>query len=125
MIEQPLPDMPAGPSPEDLVFIGLRKRYLELGAKIAQYEEERENIKVNFRRLGAGAHPIGEGKATVSPQYRFDPELAEKVLTDINPNLVAACSVVKIDPSLARAVLSPALYNQCKKSSGEDKVLIA
>lgn len=125
MIEQPLPDMPAGPSPEDLVFIGLRKRYLELSAKIAQYEEERENIKVNFRRLGAGAHPIGDGKATVSPQRRFDPDIAEKVLTEINPDLLIACSKSVVDSGLVKLMLGDLVYDRCKKNVGEDKVQIA
>lgn len=120
----PLPDMPAGPSPEDIALIGLRKRFLELAAKIEDYEAEQETIKANIRRLGAGTHAIGDGKVTITPQKRFDPELAETVLTGIDPALVVACSVAKIDSALARKILSPALYDQCKKPGGEDRVLI-
>lgn len=124
MTDVPLPEMPPGPSPEDLALIGLRKRYLELGAKIEDYENERDNIKARVRRLGAGTHPIGEGRASVSPQRKFDPELAEKVLTEINPDLVRACSSLKIDSAKAKSVLSPSLYDQCKKSYDEDRVVI-
>lgn len=125
MTDVPLPDMPPGPSPDEIALIWLRKRYLELGTKIEQYEEERDTIKARIRKLGAGTHAIGDGKATVSPQKRFDPELAEKVLVGINPDLVVACSKTVVVSSLVKLLLGDLVYEQCQKSSGEDRVTIA
>lgn len=125
MIEVPLPDMPAGPSPEEILLVGLRKRYLELGAQIETYENERAVIKERVRRLGRGAHPVGDGKITISPNNRFDPKLAEQVLTEINPDLVAACSTTKIDSSLVKKAVGDDIYERCQKAAGDDKVTIA
>lgn len=125
MTDVPLPDMPAGPSPEELALIGLRKRYLELGAKIEDYESERATIKARVRRLGAGTHPIGEGKVTITPQKRFDPRLAEKVLSDLNPDLMAACSRPTVVAGLVKQHCGELVYEQCQSSSGEDRVSIS
>lgn len=125
MTDVPLPEMPPGPSPEDLVLIGLRKRYLELGAKIVDYENERDNIKARVRRLGAGTHPIGDGRATVTPQNRFDSDLAEKVLTGIDPKLVASCSRSTVVSGLVKQQCGDLVYEQCQKPAGEDRVSIS
>lgn len=121
----PLPDMPAGPSPEDIALIGLRKRFLELAAKIEDYEAEQETIKANIRRLGAGTHAIGDGKVTITPQKKFNPMLAEQVLAGINPDLVTACSKSVVMSSLVKKLLGELVYEQCQKSSGEDRVTIS
>lgn len=125
MTEVALPGMPPGPSPEELLLIGLRKRYLELGARIEEYERERAAIKTRVRRLGAGTHPIGEGKATISPQKRFSPQLAEQVLTRINPELIPACSKTVIASDLVKQFYGDLVYEQCQQTSGEDRVVIS
>lgn len=125
MTDVPLPDMPPGPSPEELALIFLRKRYLELGAKIEDYENERSTIKARVRRLGAGTHAIGEGKVTITPQKRFSPQLAEEVLTRINPDLIPACSVSVITSGLVKQYYGELVYEQCQQSSGDDRVVIS
>lgn len=124
MTDVPLPDMPDGPSPQELALIGLRKRYLELGAKIEEYETERSTIKARVRQLGAGTHEVGEGRFTVSPQKKFDAELAEKVIAGINPDLVEACSESKIVSGRVKQLLGDLVYEQCQKPGGEDRVTI-
>lgn len=121
----PLPEMPPGPSPEDIALMGLRKRFLELGAKIEELENERDTIKAHVRRLGAGIHLVGDGRVTITPQKRFDPELAEKVLTGINPDLVAACSKTVVVAGLVKQFLGDLVYDKCQKPGGEDRVTIA
>lgn len=123
MTDIPLPDMPDGPSPDDLLRMGLRKRYLELGAAIEQYENERERIKAHMRVLGRGSHDIGDGRVTISPNRTFNTGYAEKVLTEINPALVEQCSTLKLDSAKVRNILSPEMYERCQKY-GDDKVTI-
>lgn len=126
MTDVPLPEMPPGPLPEDLLLIGLRKRFLELGAKIKDYEAERETIKARARRLGAGTHPIGDGGVTVKPQKRFDPDEAEKVLLAINPELLVACQRSVVQASLVKALFGDLVYERCQRPipGAEDKVTI-
>jgi hypothetical protein len=120
----PLPDMPPGPSPEEVYRAGLRQRYLELVARIENDATEMDRIKAYFRQLGRGQHSVGTGGVTVSPNTRFDPETAEKVLRSIDPALVAACSVPKLDSTKTREVVSGEIYAQCQKQAGDDKVKI-
>lgn len=124
MTDVPLPEMPPGPSPEDLALIGLRKRFLELGAKISEYKEEQETIKDRARRLGVGKHPVGDGRVSVTPQKKFDADVAEKVLKDINPDILVACSRSVVQSSLVKLMLGDDVYERCQVRSGDDKVTI-
>jgi hypothetical protein len=124
MTDVPLPDMPPGPSPEEILLAGLRKRFLELAVRAHEIESEAKVIKERMRKLGRGQHAVGDGKITISPNNRFDPGLAEKVLSEINPDLVAACSVSKIESSLVKKLVGDDVYERCQKAAGDDKVSI-
>lgn len=125
MTDVPLPEMPPGPSVEELVLMGLRKRYLELGAKIEDYENERTTIKTRVRQLGAGTHLVGDGRITISPQKKFDSDLAETVLAQINPDLVARCSRSAVVSGLVKRHCGELVYEQCQKAGGDDRVSIS
>lgn len=125
MSEIPLPDMPDGPSPEEVLINGLIKRYAQLAAQMLAYGAEVEAIKARLRKLGPGRHEYAAGKVTITPQKRFNAELAAKVLTEINPDLVAACSEPKLTSSLVKKLVGDDVYERCQEPSGEDKVAIA
>lgn len=125
MTDVPLPDMPDGPSPEAMILMGLRKRYLDLAAQAYEISVEVDRIKAHVRRLGRGQHAVGEGSITISPNRTFSPKLAEKVLSDIHPDLVEKCSVSRIDAKLTREYVSGEIYAQCQNESGDDKVVIS
>lgn len=125
MHEVPLPEMPPGPSPEEVLLIGLRKRYLELAVRAQEITQEAAVIKDRMRKLGRGKHEVGNGTVTISPQKRFDQDLATEVLGGISPDLVTACSVSKIDSGLVKKAVGDDVYERCQKSSGDDKVVIS
>lgn len=104
---------------EDLV-----KRYLELQTLLDEATSEQSTIKAQLRQLGIGKHHTGAGPITVSPNRRFNAEQAAAVLTEINPDLIPACSDTVISSAKAKAVLPPAVYERCMKQSGEHKVSV-
>lgn len=124
MTDVPLPSMPPGPSPDEALLNGLRKRYLELAARAEEIDTEMAVIKDRLRKFGEGRHIAGDGYVQVSPQKRFDPELAATVLRGINPDLVATCSVSKVDSGLVKKVVGENVYEQCQRTAGEPKVVI-
>lgn len=121
----PLPDMPPGPSPEEILFGALIKRATQLNQIISDAGQELAAIKMRMRDLGEGQHEYATGKITITPQRRFDPELAATVLRSINPDLVATCSVSKVDAGLVKKVVGSDVYERCQKPSGEHKVSIS
>lgn len=125
MTDVPLPDMPAGPSPEEIMLNALIKRYSELSVRSGEIADEMTVIKSRMRQLGRGKHQFAVGTITVSGQKRFDPELADAVLRAIDPNLVPKCSISKIDAGLVKRVVGEDTYERCQKPSGEDKVVVA
>lgn len=125
MTDVPLPDMPPGPSPEEILYNALIKRLSELTRKAADLKEEMDSIKARMRALGAGRHEFAVGTIRITPQKRFDPELAEKVLSEINPDLVAACMVSKIDAGKVKEIVGDLVYERCQAPSGEPKVTLA
>lgn len=118
------PDLAEFPS-EEAVQRGLVQRYAELGQRIAEMKEQQDAIKTRLRVLGRGRHDIGDNKVTISANTRFDPELADTVLRAIHPDLVAKCSVSKIDATLTKKWVSGEVYGRCQRQAGEDKVVIA
>jgi hypothetical protein len=120
----PLPEMPPGPSPEEQLLIGLRKRYLELAARADEIAMEMQVIKDRLKRNIVGKHAVGDGYVHVTPQKRFDPDLAANVLRDINPDLVATCSIAKVDSGLVKRVVGEDVYERCQKTLPEPKVVV-
>jgi hypothetical protein len=116
--------MPDGPSAEEVILVGLYRRFAQLAVQAKEIELEAAAIKERFRKLGQGAHDIpGIGTVTVQPQRRFDPKLADKVLRSIHPDLVSKCSVSHVDSKLAKQYVSGEVYAQCQVPAGDDKVL--
>lgn len=125
MTSVPLPDMPPGPSPEEIMLNALIKRMSELSVRAGEIASEMLVIKARMRQLGRGKHEFATGTITVSGQKRFDPDLADTVLRAIDPNLVPKCSISKIDADLVKRVVGKDTYEKCQKPSGEDKVTVS
>lgn len=101
-------------------------RYAELERRRHSIVEEQDFIKGQLRKeFEVGKHELATGTVTLSPNRRFDPKVAEQVLTQINPALIQACSVTKLDAAAAKKVLPPAVYESCMKESPDPKVVIA
>lgn len=128
MTQDPLPDMPDIPEDSELVILaGLRRRYFQLMNSADVIATEVDAIKARMAKLGHGDHAVGEGKVSVSPpNKRFDPELADKVLRNLDPNLVVTCSSSQIDAKIAKRVLAPTVYEQCQATppGAKDRVVI-
>lgn len=127
MTQDPLPNMPEPlPSSSELVILaGLRRRYFQLVDRAQEISDEVAAIKDRMSKLGHGEYAVGEGSVVVAPpNKRFDPELADTVLRRVDPNLVATCSTSHIDSSIAKRVLSPALYEQCQSTPAGAKVRV-
>jgi hypothetical protein len=122
-VTEPLPDIPEFSS-DQAVMQGLLRRYTMLGERASQIKQEMDAIKSRFRLLGRGQHDLGIGKVIVTPQKRFDPEVAEKVLRAIHPDLVEKCSISKLDSALTKQFVSGEVYERCQSPTGEDKVVI-
>jgi len=120
----PLPNMPNGLTAEQVIVAGLRRRYLELAARVETDATEMVQIKDRIRLLGRGSHPVGDGLITITANKQFDAKTAEEVLTNIHPDLVAKCSKLRIDAELTKQNVSGEVYALCQKEKGDDKVLI-
>lgn len=110
----------------DQVLDDLRAQWLDLDARRESILEQQDAIKDQIRNLlDVGKHhtPSG-GLVTLSPNRRFNPELAAQVLSAINPDLVVACSVTKVDSSLTKRKVGEEIYEHCMKDSGVPRVSI-
>lgn len=87
----------------------------------AALEAEEKDIKAQIRALvpGPDTYAAGGYVLSVSPNRRFDTATAERILP---AELLDLCKVAKVDPAAARGVLPPALYQQCMKQVGDDRV---
>ncbi len=87
----------------------------------AALEVEERDVKAQIRALVPGPDTYAAGGYTlsVSPNRRFDPALAARIVPD---TLLELCKVAKVDSAAAREVLPPALYQQCMKAVGDDRV---
>jgi len=87
----------------------------------ATLESEERDIKARIRGLvpGPDSYTAGSYTITVTPNRRFDPKTAERILPQ---ELLDLCRVAKVDAAAAREVLPPALYQQCMTSVGDDRV---
>lgn len=99
-------------------------RYLELDARRNEIVAEQDQIKIALRtQLEPGRHDTPSGqKVTISPNRRFNADLAQSV---IPAELLPLVMTETIDSKKAKAVLPPALYNQCSAEVGEPRVSIA
>lgn len=102
----------------------LIKRYHELEVTRTQVVGEQSTIKAQLRVLGLGKTVTAAGSVTVSLNRRFDSEWATKVLAEINPDLIPACSISVVDAKLTRQVVGDDIYERCMKPAGEHKVSV-
>lgn len=103
---------------------GLVRRYRQLDISAREIADEQADIKARVRKLlDVGDRVPVDGKpVAVQPNRRFDPGLAERVLT---PEWLAACTVKKVDSAAAKKILPPALYEACMAEVGDPRVVIA
>mgnify|MGYP003414517049 FL=1 len=87
----------------------------------AALEAEERALKAQIRDLVPGPDTYAAGGYTlaISTNRRFDPDLAARV---IPTELLELCKIAKVDSAAAKAVLPPALYTQCMKVVGDDRV---
>lgn len=87
----------------------------------AELETRERDIKARIRAIVPGPDTYAAGDATlvVSPNRRFDPKLAERVLP---AELLDLCRTSKVDAAAAREVLPPALYDQCMAQVGDYRI---
>ncbi len=100
-------------------------RLLEIRDTRQTLDAEETQLKSLVRqRIAVGGQGTVNGQTvvTVTPNRRFNPDLATKTLT---PDLLALCTVSKIDPPTAKKTLPPALYDACMAEVGEPVVRLA
>jgi hypothetical protein len=100
-------------------------RLLEIRDARTVLDAEETNLKALVRShltVGQQGTVNGQPVVSVTPNRRFNPDLASKTLT---PDLLALCTVSKVDPSTAKKTLPPALYEQCMAEVGEPVVRLA
>lgn len=93
----------------------------EIQTRIADLTVEAETLKAQLREhLGVGEFTVaGKKMFTISRQRRFDPALAERILT---AEEVAACTVPVLDRSLVQRTVSPERYAAMQVESGKPTV---
>lgn len=85
-------------------------------------DAEDKRLKAEIRqRLSAGQKGTvgGQPVVSVAPNRRFQPAVASEVLPR---DLLNLCKVTVVDSKAAKAVLPPALYEQCMAEVGEPVV---
>lgn len=89
--------------------------------QIRQLTADAEHFKTQLRdRLGPGAYTIDTRPAlTITPTRRFDPDRAATMLP---PTQLAAITRPVVDPTLAKQILAPALYDLCRVEAGRPAV---
>lgn len=98
----------------------------DLEARRVELVEAQEQIKHQLREhLDVGRHETDAGTVTLSVNRRFDPTLAATVLEKINPDLVAACSVTKVDSSATKRLVGGDVYERCMAEVGAARVSIS
>lgn len=104
----------------------LRQEYLEIADKVAALQDRLDAIKAEVRTLlPRGTHEVGDGgRVTISPNHRFDEDLARKAIP--GPMLPLVMKEVPahmiIDRFACKNELPRSLYEKCMKRQGEDKV---
>ena len=100
-------------------------RLLEIREQRTALDAEETHLKTLVRAhipVGGAGTSNGEPIVTVSPNRRFNADLAK---TTLAPELLDLITVAKIDPPTAKKTLPPALYEQCMAEVGEPVVRLA
>ena len=102
----------------------LARDYRRLDNDKALIEEAQDGIKRRVRDLlDVGDRVEVDGKAvTVSVNRRFDPARAA---VELPPELRDLCTVTKVDPTAAKKVLPPAVYESLMSEVGQPRVVLA
>jgi hypothetical protein len=107
----------------------LRQEYLAIQHAIGTMQDRLDEIKAEVRSLlPRGTHEVGDGgRVTISPNHRFDEELARKAIPGPMLPLVLreVPAHMQIDRFACKSELPRALYEKCMKRQGEDKVSFA
>lgn len=101
----------------------LARDYRNLDLQKALIEEQQDNIRTRVRDLlDVGDCVDVDGKPVrVEPNRRFDPARAA---AELPPELLALCTVSKVDPATARKTLPPAVYSSLMSEVGKPRVVI-
>lgn len=102
----------------------------DLEAKRLAIVEQQDAIKARLRdTLGHGKHDTPAGTVSVSPNRRWNEDLARTVVNAYNPALLVEALtervVVELDRDLLKKQLPPATYAACMKETGSDRVAIS
>jgi hypothetical protein len=95
---------------------GLASRYLDLAEQIEKLAAEQDTIKALDATTAHGV------KVTVYRTRRFDARLASTV---VPAELLEQVTERVVDRAKAKALLPPALYEQCQSYAGRPTVRIA
>jgi cell division septal protein FtsQ len=104
---------------------GLASRYLDLAEQIEKLAAEQDTIKALVRDAypdGLDATTAHGVKVTVYRTRRFDARLASTV---VPAELLEQVTERVVDRAKAKALLPPALYEQCQSYAGRPTVRIA
>lgn len=96
-----------------------------LNAQAEEIDGEVRALKAVLRqRLAVGQAGVVNGQkvVTLSPNRRFDPELARQVVPS---DLIPSISSTSIDSKLAKALLPPALYEAAMREVGDPVVRLS
>lgn len=99
------------------------RRLAAVTAHIAELTGEADRLKKKLREhLAPGTYAVdGVDALRISPQRRFDPALAEQTLPE---QLLALCTVTKVDSATAKRKLPPDVYASLMTESGEPRVTL-
>jgi hypothetical protein len=102
------------------------KMYVELDERIKDLQAQQGDIKARLRAsLPVGKHETDVGlRVTISPNRRFNEALAADVLGSIDPELLAACTVQKVDSATTKKLVGDDVYSACMKDVGDPVVRI-
>lgn len=94
----------------------LAAQWADLEARRTHIVDRQDTIKTQLRELlGVGKHAAGPLTVTVTPQRRFNPDLAREVLP---ASLLEAITLPTVSTAAAREILAPALYTACMTEVG-------
>lgn len=107
----------------------LRGEYLEISDAISRLQDRLDEIKAEARTLyPRGSYEIGDGgRLTISPNHKFDEELAVAVIPMSLLPLVEKHVPAhdKIDKYACKRELPGRIYDLCMRRQGDDRVSFA
>lgn len=98
-------------------------RLVDINATVTELNTVASSIKAELRhRLPVGVHTIdGQKAVTITVNRRFDPVVAT---ANLRPELLALCTVAKVDGATAKRNLPPSVYAACM-AEGEPVIRLA